>query len=796
MALRPSGIIPYMRPSTRESSMPLHIRKELLDSVFGREIVLHIGIATFTLAAFICYMVTSDATFLGFPFFLLVVFVYRLYIFRAYAAAKDHIDSPGDVEGWETHYIHGSVGATFGLGMMGGYSALHFPNSIATTICLGVVLGAMLTVVGRNFGSIKNVHYMAVACCGPMMIGLLWRGVMSSDAHLLLTSLLPLSVYATSMQLAKYLRSLLMKALTSARAFEITSKRFNIAVSSMPNGLIMVDGDGKVVVINARASEALGISLSYGGMLDDGLRGRFDEGDVARISLELAIAITENEYEGLQEFEVKTLDGRWLQLEFRKLDETDDIIFDQGGKHEGAAILIIQDITEKVRSKNDLELAARFDKLTGIANRSWWESLTKEMVGRLPSDGIVALCILDVDRFKLINDTLGHHIGDEVIAGVASRLSSIEDGRLVVGRLGGDEFVVLFGGLSSRAEATELCDRVFGLISATYEIDGHNIDVRCSGGVIVRERREFNLHADMSRADMALYKVKRSPNQAWMLFDDALEEEYISTSRIKNDLKSAISQSTLEVVYQPIFDVTGRSMMSTEALCRWKHYEAGYIPPSQFVAMAEEIGVIGKLTEYVLRTACRDCKAWGADVPVSVNLSALDLARDDIVGMIRKALDDFDLPAACLCIEVTETVFVKDFVKTATTLRTLKAMGVKTSLDDFGTGYSSLSYLGRLPVSRVKIDRSFVLDIMKDPKVQRLFRGTVSLAKELEFEIIVEGVEDQGQLDYIRGVPGVDMIQGYIFSKVMTAQRMVEGREERKLAEVDRDVFFPRRSTA
>ncbi|MCV9964699.1 bifunctional diguanylate cyclase/phosphodiesterase [Pararhizobium sp. BT-229] len=765
-----------------------------MDSVFGREIVLHIGMATYILASLINFMVTQDRGFLAFPVFLFVVFVYRLYIFRAYAAAKHEIASTEEVGGWENHYIHGSVGATLGLGFMGGYSALFYPNSIATTICLGVVIGTMLTVVGRNFGSIRNVRYMAIACCAPMMIGFVWGGVLTAQAYLFLAALLLVSVYATSMQLARYLRSLLMKALTAARASEITSKRFNIAISSMPNGLIMVDGDGRVVVVNARASEALGISTSYCGLLEDALRTRFDEGDVALISLELAISVTENEYEGVHEFEVETIDGRWLQLEFRKLDATDDIIFDEdtGGKHDGAAILIIQDITDKVRSKNDLELAARFDKLTGIPNRSWWETLTKEMVGLLPPKGIVSLCILDVDRFKLINDTLGHHIGDEVIAGVAARLNSIGDRRMVVGRLGGDEFVVLFGGLATRAEANDLHDRVFGLISSTYEIDGHNIDVRCSGGVIVRERQEFNLHADMSRADMALYKVKRNPNQAWMLFDEAMEEEYISTSRIKHDLKDAIAQGTLEVVYQPIFDVSGDRMVSTEALCRWKHYEAGYIPPSQFVAMAEEIGVIGKLTEYVLRTACRDCSAWGADVAVSVNLSALDLARDDIVGMIRKALDDFDLPASCLCIEVTETVFVKDFAKTAATLRTLKGMGVKTSLDDFGTGYSSLSYLGRLPVSRVKIDRSFVLDIVKDPKVQRLFRGTVSLAKELEFEIIVEGVEAADQLEYVRAVPGVDMIQGYIFSKVVTVEKMVDGYELRNSSRSARDAWVPR----
>ncbi|MDW9481232.1 EAL domain-containing protein [Sinorhizobium meliloti] len=764
-----------------EPSTPLQIQKELLDSVFGRESVLYIGLAKFWLASVVSYMVTSDSAFLLFPVFFSSVFLYRCYLSRAYAKAKHAITSAADIKGWEAQHIYGSVGGALGLGVMGGYSAFYYPNSIATTISLGVVLASMLSVVGRNFGSVKNVRLVALACCLPMIIGFVAGGVVNREFYLYLTSLLLLTVYFTSMQHASYLRSLLLRALSAARKSEITSRRFNIAISSMPNGLVMVDGDGKVVVVNARASEALRIPQSYRGMLDDGLRGIFDEADVANVSLEYAISVIDSENQHVQEFEVETLEGRWLQLEFRKLDATEDIIFDEEsvGSHEGAAVLIIQDITEKVRNKNDLQFAARFDKLTGIANRSWWETLTKDAVASLPPEGILALCVLDIDRFKLINDTLGHRVGDEVIAGVAARLNSLGDKRVLAGRLGGDEFVVLFGDLETECEAKRLFDRVFSAISSTYVIDGHNVEVRCSGGVIVRTKENFNLHADMSRADMALYKVKSNPNQAWMLFDEAMEEEFLSKSRIKHDLRDAISNGTLQVVYQPIFDASGSTMLSTEALCRWEHYEVGYIPPSQFIAMAEEIGVIGKLTEYVLRTACIDCRAWGSDVAVSVNLSALDLARDDIVGMIRNALDDSGLAPSRLCIEVTETVFVKDFAKTANTLRTLKSMGVKTSLDDFGTGYSSLSYLGRLPLNRVKIDRSFVLDIADDPKVQRLFRGVVSLAKELGFEIIVEGVEGEEQLEYIRGVQGVDMIQGYIFSRVLTADAMAAGYEHR-----------------
>lgn len=762
--------------------LPLDIEKELLDSVFGRESVLYIGMATFALAALVNYQVTADGTFGYFPAYFAAVLVYRLYIFRLYDRQKHLIRTYAQIDGWQSHFILGSVGATLGMGAMGGYSAFHYPNSIATTICLGIVLGGMLTVVGRSFGSMKNVRYMSIACCGPMMVGFVSCGVMSGEFYLFLTAVLLVSMYAISMSLATYLRSLLMRALMLGRKSEASSRRFNVAISSMPNGLVMVDGGRNVVVINAKASSALGLAAGYRGKLEDALSVVFDESDKNRVLHRLKISGDEALAGEGTEFQVKTRDGRWLQCEFNDLEGADGLIFDddtKGVKDDGAAVLIIQDVTEKVRSRDELTTAACFDKLTGLANRTHWEAMVDDAVAGLPTDGLVAMCILDVDRFKLINDTLGHKVGDDVISGVAARLSSIGDSRLIAGRMGGDEFVVMAIGLARKSEAYELFDRVFGAISTTYVISGHNIDVRCSGGVIVRKQSEFDRQADMNRADMALYKVKRNPNQAWMLFDEQLEGEYISTSRIKNDLKSAISDGTLQVVYQPIFDASGRTMVSTEALCRWEHYEVGYISPVQFVAMAEEIGVIGKLTEYVLRSACRDCKAWGADVAVSVNLSALDLARNEIVTMIKSALDDFGLPPNRLCIEVTETVFVKDFAKTADTLRTLKAMGVKTSLDDFGTGYSSLSYLGQLPLNRVKIDRSFVVDVVSDPKAQRLFRGVVSLAKELEFEIIVEGVEGVEQLEYITSVEGVDMIQGYVFSKVVTAADMVAGRAAR-----------------
>ena len=582
-----------------------------------------------------------------------------------------------------------------------------------------------------------------------------------------------------SVYLGFYLRGRFLEAAMNARNSEISSGRFDTAISTMPNGLLMVDGDNRVTVINARAAAKLRLPDDFSGSLEEALCRNLDVLSVGRTFEHLDILRESGDLATRSEIKVRTLDGRWLQCFFNASVHPAGSL--QEERYRNTAVIILQDVTHRYEGEMALLKAACFDKLSGLANRQHWETMVDSSVETLPDGTLVAMCILDVDKFKLINDTLGHHVGDEVIAGVAASLRNFDDGRIIPGRMGGDEFVIFVPGLSSAEETAPLFDSIFKAISRTYPVAGHAVEVRCSGGVIVRTRGAFDRQADMSRADMALYKVKRNQNRSWMAFDEALEREYLKTSRIKHDLTGAIDDGSLQVVYQPIFDVGGRDMLAAEALCRWNHPEVGVISPPRFIAMAEEIGVIGKLTSYVLRTACRDCREWGADVPVAVNLSALDLARDDIVGMIASALEESALDPSLLCVEVTESVFVKDFAKTAATLARLREMGVKTSLDDFGTGYSSLSYLSHLPLNRVKIDRNFVTGIADDPKAQMLFRAVVGLAKELEFEIVVEGIEGPDELSFFRSVNGVDMIQGFIYSSPFTAEEMKSGFAARHL---------------
>ncbi|MBY3151348.1 EAL domain-containing protein [Rhizobium laguerreae] len=702
------------------------------------------------------------------PVFILLVAV-RIATFNAYDRAVAAITTMEQLDYWERIYIIVASATNLSVGLVAAYSGLTAPHSIAPAIGMGLVGGTMISIVGRNFGSLRNARVMTYCNCVPLVIGFGLSGVINDDYLVSLSAIPVVIVIIISNNIASYLHGLLLRALKTTRQSEIASQKFVDAIGSMPNGLIMVDGNQDMVVINDQARYKLGPLLSEGRPLFDAIRELMKDPD----SLIDAIR-TGAIGEGIREVTYEALDGRWLRFRVSALSESTAKYLDEewGGRQDGAYILTILDVSKNVAADREMEHLASYDGLTQIANRRFWEATTKRTVDELPDGSLVGLAVLDADRFKLINDTLGHNVGDKVIRGIAERIGMVADPRIFAGRLGGDEFVVLVSGLASIEEGRRIFDKIFSAISTTYVINSQNVEVRCSGGVIIRSKKEFNLHADMSRADMALYKVKRNPNQAWLLFDDNLEDEYQTTQRIKNDLRAAIDQGSLEVVYQPIYDAKGERIVSAEALCRWEHYDAGYIPPARFIAMAEEIGVIGKLTEYVLRTACRDCMSWNSDVGVAVNLSAIDLARDGIVEMISNALAAYSMPASRLCIEVTETVFVKDFEKTAQTLMILRNMGVKTSLDDFGTGYSSLSYLNRLPLNRVKIDRSFVIPIVEDQKAQQLFSAVVGLAKGLGYEVVVEGVEDRDQLEKVVSVAGVDMIQGYIFSRGLSNEEM------------------------
>jgi predicted signal transduction protein with EAL and GGDEF domain len=340
----------------------------------------------------------------------------------------------------------------------------------------------------------------------------------------------------------------------------------------------------------------------------------------------------------------------------------------------------------------------------------------------------------------------------------------------LAGRIGGDEFV-----LSCVQTDTDrivgMLDEMVEKLSAPFVHGGRKVDMSLTVGVSVTPVAAFDTQAALGRAFYVLNKVRDESMSAWGIFVPDMESDYQYHTIIKNELRQAIDECKLQVEFQPIYEPDGKTIKSAEALCRWNHPQLGSIAPAHFVEIAEEIGVIGELTRFMLTTSVAECARWRSRIAVAVNLSVADLGREGLVEFIASLLEEHGLEPERLCIEITETVFLQDYRRMAAILKSIQAIGVKTSIDDFGTGYSSLAHLHHLPADKVKIDRAFVVDIERNEKSQQLFRAVVSLGKELGFEVVVEGVETEGQLEWVRRC-GADLVQGYVFSRAVGADYM------------------------
>jgi diguanylate cyclase (GGDEF)-like protein len=438
------------------------------------------------------------------------------------------------------------------------------------------------------------------------------------------------------------------------------------------------------------------------------------------------------------------------------------------------SVMIFDDVSTRVQAQEKVEFLAHHDNMTLLPNRHHFSNLLNAALSSMRPRQTLAFCLFDIDRFKVINDTMGHNVGDKVIINIAKRMSQIDDPRMICARIGGDEFVLVFHSLEDEDNVTDLFDAAFGNICSPSLIDGKIMNVRCSGGVSIYTKEDFNLDEAFVRSDIALYDSKKNPEIIWTYFDKKMDEEFKATQETKQDLRKAVAEGAFKAVYQPMYTPDGRRIECCEALARWDHPTLGRISPTVFIEMAEGMRVIGDITRQILLAACRDCMTWPSHISVSVNLSALDLLHDDIVSLIQNALTATGLEPHRLQVEITESALAANRVGMAKRLHSLREIGVKTALDDFGTGYSSLSYLSDLPLDKVKIDRSFVTRIVNEERARTLFNAVVNLSRELGFEIVVEGVEVSDQLDLIKNLQGVDLIQGFIFGPPMQSDQIAE----------------------
>ena len=429
------------------------------------------------------------------------------------------------------------------------------------------------------------------------------------------------------------------------------------------------------------------------------------------------------------------------------------------------------DLTQMRQSEVELDRLARQDALTGLANRqALRRALDDALVGAVRRKHRCSVFLLDLDRFKAVNDTLGHPAGDTLLRLVALRLRDVIGEAGQVGRLGGDEFEVVLPATSSKDELSKLAQGIIDSLSRPYTINGTAVSIGASVGIVTSDYDDRTSDDLMRDADLALYAAKAAGKGCFRFFAPEMHEAARERQLMESDLRVALEKGQLGVVFQPSVNASSEAVTGFEALVRWEHPEHGPISPAQFIPLAEEIGLIDEIGEWVLRTACGEAVKWPQNISVAVNLSPVQFKSHALPAMVRSVLSDTELPANRLELEITEGVFLSNDEHVHEMIGNLKAIGLKLALDDFGTGYSSLSYLQRVPFDKIKIDRSFVSGA-SDPTSRNaaLIRAMVGLASDLKMQTTAEGVETQDELQLVRDL-GCSLVQGYYFGKPMPAE--------------------------
>ena len=433
------------------------------------------------------------------------------------------------------------------------------------------------------------------------------------------------------------------------------------------------------------------------------------------------------------------------------------------------------DLTKMRQSEVELDRLARQDALTGLANRqALRRALDDALVGAVRRKHRCSIFLMDLDRFKAVNDTLGHPAGDTLLRLVALRLRDVIGEAGQVGRLGGDEFEVVLPSISDKKELSNLAQGIIDSLSRPYTINGTAVSIGASVGIVTSDYDDRSADDLMRDADLALYAAKAAGKGCYRFFAPEMHEAARQRQLMESDLRVALEKGQLRLVYQPCVDASSEAVTGFEALIRWDHPEHGPVSPVEFIPLAEEIGLINEIGEWVLRTACAEAAKWPQHISVAVNLSPIQFKSHVLPTLVRMVLSDTDLPAKRLELEITEGVFLSNDDHVHDMIASLKAIGVKLALDDFGTGYSSLSYLQRVPFDKIKIDRSFVTGASDlEGRNAALIRAMVGLASDLKMQTTAEGVETQEELALVRSL-GCSLVQGYIFGKPMPAEEAAE----------------------
>jgi diguanylate cyclase (GGDEF)-like protein len=536
---------------------------------------------------------------------------------------------------------------------------------------------------------------------------------------------------------------------TNSRHIELVKQRFESALSNTTHGIAMFDRAGGLLIKNEKYERILGLhTIEF--LFEDGQAdGR--HANAAHSYLTAGDLVIRALARGGQSNVLSLEDGRSIRVTTESMTE-------------GGWVTTLEDVTESEHFNEKIIRMAHFDGLTKIANRTKFISELREVLSA-NEHSKCAVLLLDLDRFKEVNDTYGHGLGDELLCSFAQRLIAELNCDDLVARLGGDEFAILCSlAADEMRDLDELAHRLLVVVGAPFQIQSNDISVGLSIGIAIGQSGQTDVEQLMRHADLALYQAKSDGRNCCRFFEYSMEERFHQRKALTIELEQAINHDELVVYYQPIVDATSLEIVSMEALVRWNHPRRGMVSPADFIPLAEECGLIYALGERVLRRACIDASIWPDRVRVAVNVSTMQLNKPTFSQAVELILAETGLPPARLKLEITESVLLSETVHGITTLNALRAQGIAISLDDFGTGYSSLSYLKRFHFDEIKIDKSFVDDLGNSRGSTAIVAATITLARELDIVTTAEGVETEDQRLLLQA-SGVQQLQGYLFGK-------------------------------
>ncbi len=538
-------------------------------------------------------------------------------------------------------------------------------------------------------------------------------------------------------------------------ALHLQNGRFQAALANMTQGLLMVDRDQNLVVANERAATTLALPqnlLQPGTPLCEIARVAVGHGHFKGLDVEEALAELQRIWAtGERTLAVREVSGRTVSAIYQPIPE-------------GGWLATYEDITERREAEAKIAHMARHDSLTGLPNRMAFREQMEQSLNNMSRGQALAVFCLDLDQFKTVNDTLGHPVGDRLLAAASERIRKCLRDSDVVARLGGDEFAILQRGTAQPEGATALAERLLEAISAPYQIDDHQVVVGTSIGVSIAPTDAEDADLLLKNADLALYRAKADGRGTYRYFEPGMDARMQARRALELDLRRALDNQEFELYYQPLINVDDEAVIGFEALVRWHHPTRGLVMPNDFIPLAEETWLIVPLGEWVLRQACADAAKWPDHVQVAVNLSPLQFKNRTLVGLVVNALAASRLPPNRLELEITETVLLNDNEATLTALNQLRLLGVRIAMDDFGTGYSSLSYLRSFPFDKIKIDRSFIRELSAKDDSMAIIRAVTGLGHSLGMITTAEGVETREQFERLKR-EGCNEVQGYLFGE-------------------------------